>query len=63
MNMMTEPTPATIQRHTVDGFTIWWTDEYDCLMHKRFIDYTVAEALLILSQDFDVEFYLAGEMK
>jgi hypothetical protein len=38
----------TVEHHATDGFTVWYTDETDHIVHKRFIDYTVNEALSIV---------------
>jgi len=34
----------TVERHTVDGFTLWATDKQGYLVHKRYIGYTIKEA-------------------
>lgn len=34
----------SVEYHTHDGFTLWATDRYGYLVHRRFIGYTVREA-------------------
>jgi hypothetical protein len=34
----------TVERHAVDGFTLWATDKQGYLVHKRYIGYTIREA-------------------
>ena len=34
----------TIERHAVDGFTLWATDKQGYLVHKRYIGYTIKQA-------------------
>ena len=34
----------TVERHIVDGFTLWATDKSGYLVHKRYIGYTLSEA-------------------
>ena len=34
----------TIERHRVDGFTLWGSDKDGYLVHRRYIGYTFAEA-------------------
>lgn len=43
----------TVERHSQDGFTIWYTDGAGCLCHKRFIGYTVREAKEIVRISLD----------
>ena len=38
-------TTFTIERHMVDGFTVWYTDPHGYVVHRRFIDYTPTEAI------------------
>lgn len=34
----------SVEYHSHDGFTLWGTDRYGYLVHRRFIGYTVREA-------------------
>lgn len=34
----------TVERHAVDGFTLWATDKQGFLVHQRYIGYTLREA-------------------
>lgn len=34
----------TVERHMVDGFTLWGTDRAGYLVHRRYIGYTLREA-------------------
>ena len=34
----------TVDRHSVDGFTLWATDSAGYLVHRKFIGYTLREA-------------------
>ena len=34
-----------VEQHAVDGFTLWWTDSAGVFRHRRFIGYTVSEAV------------------
>jgi hypothetical protein len=34
----------TVEYHSHDGFTLWGSDREGCLVHRRFVGYTVTEA-------------------
>jgi hypothetical protein len=34
----------TVERHAVDGFTLWASDRDGYLVHKRYIGYTIKQA-------------------
>jgi hypothetical protein len=34
----------TVERHSHDGFTLWGTDREGCLVHRRYVGYTLREA-------------------
>ena len=38
----------TVERHSHDGFTIWYSDGAGYLCHRRFIGYTVRDAKAIV---------------
>lgn len=34
----------TVERHAMDGFTLWATDRDGYLVHRRYVGYTLREA-------------------
>ena len=34
----------TVEKHMVDGFTLWASDKNGYLIHKRYIGYTIKQA-------------------
>lgn len=42
----------TVERHAVDGFTLWATDKHDYLVHQRYIGYTLKEAKALFRERY-----------